>query len=82
MNLNKDKREHVFKQWNPFQRTVLISLFITLCVLCMTTISSAVSIRVLILDNEGHKTWWPEKRWKVISSQKNIKNLDIEVKLA
>lgn len=37
---------------------------------------------VLILDNDGHKTWWPQKRWKVISSQKNIKNLDIEVKLA
>ena len=37
---------------------------------------------VLILDNEGYQTWWPQKRWRVISSKKNIKNLDIQLKLA
>jgi len=37
---------------------------------------------VLILDNKGNSRWWPQKRWKIISSEKNIKNLDIEIKLA
>jgi len=37
---------------------------------------------ILVLDNEGSQTWWPQKRWKVVSSKKQIKNLDIEVKLA
>ena len=37
---------------------------------------------ILVLDNDGYSTWWPSKRWRVISSKKDIKNLDIEVKLA
>ncbi len=37
---------------------------------------------ILVLDNDGSSTWWPEKRWRVISSKKNVKNLDIQVKLA
>jgi len=37
---------------------------------------------ILILDNQGHQRWWPRKRWKIVSSKKHIKNLDISVKLA
>tara|TARA_R100001510_G_scaffold55978_1_gene60716 strand:+ start:1696 stop:1920 length:225 start_codon:yes stop_codon:yes gene_type:complete len=37
---------------------------------------------VLVLDNDGLQRWWPCKRWKLLSSKKNIKNLDIEIKLA
>ena len=37
---------------------------------------------VLVLDNEGSSTWGPEKRWRVISEKKRIKNLDITFKLA
>lgn len=37
---------------------------------------------VLILDNDGQRTWWPQERWRVVSSKKQIKNLDIEIKLA
>ncbi|MBP04936.1 MAG: hypothetical protein CMA72_09170 [Euryarchaeota archaeon] len=37
---------------------------------------------VLVLDNTGHQRWWPHKRWKILSSKKEIKHLDIQVKLA
>jgi len=37
---------------------------------------------LLVLDNSGYTRWWPHKRWKILSSKKNIKHLDIEVKLA
>ena len=37
---------------------------------------------ILVIDNQGYQTWWPQHRWRVISSKKQIKNLDIEVKLA
>lgn len=37
---------------------------------------------LLVLDNTGHQRWWPCKRWRVLSSKKEIKNLDIKVKLA
>ena len=37
---------------------------------------------ILVLDNDGHSTWWPPKRWRVVSSKKDIKKLDIQGKLA
>ena len=37
---------------------------------------------VLVLDNDGRTNWWPHRRWKILSSKKNIKQLDIELKLA
>jgi hypothetical protein len=37
---------------------------------------------VLVLDNSGTRRWWPRSRWKILSSKKNIKHLDIEIKLA
>jgi len=37
---------------------------------------------VLVLDNSGARRWWPRSRWKILSAKKNIKYLDIEIKLA
>ena len=37
---------------------------------------------VLVLDNHGHQRWWPSTRWRILSSKKNIKYLDLDVKLA
>lgn len=35
-----------------------------------------------VLDNNGHSAWWPQKRWRILSEKKDIKYLDIDVKLA
>lgn len=37
---------------------------------------------VLVLDSHGYQRWWPARRWKVLSSKKNIKYLDLDIKLA
>jgi len=37
---------------------------------------------ILVLDNSGNSRWWPDKRWKLLASKKQIKYLDIDVKLA
>ena len=37
---------------------------------------------VLVLDNSGNQRWWPQKRWRVLSSKNEKKNLDIDLKLA
>jgi len=37
---------------------------------------------VLVLDNYGHQRWWPARRWKILSSKKDIKYLDLDIKLA
>ena len=37
---------------------------------------------IRVLDNEGHTRWWPRRRWRILSDKKNIKYLDIDIKLA
>jgi len=37
---------------------------------------------ILVLDNTGYQRWWPSERWRILSSKKNIKYLDLDVKLA
>ena len=37
---------------------------------------------ILVLDNAGNSRWWPDKRWKLLAKKKQIKHLDIDVKLA
>jgi hypothetical protein len=36
---------------------------------------------VLVLDNDGHTGWWPHRRWKVLSSKKDIKHLDLDIEI-
>ena len=37
---------------------------------------------VHVLDNHGNARWWPQRRWRILSGKKDIKYLDIDVKLA
>ena len=37
---------------------------------------------VQVLDNHGNSRWWPQRRWRILSGKKDIKYLDIDVKLA
>ncbi len=37
---------------------------------------------ILVLDNQGHASWWPQRRWRSLTDKKKIKNLDFYVKLA
>lgn len=37
---------------------------------------------ILVLDNHGTQRWWPSHSWKLLSSKKKIKYLDLDVKLA
>ena len=37
---------------------------------------------VHVLDNHGNARWWPQRRWRILSEKRNLKYLDIDVKLA
>jgi hypothetical protein len=37
---------------------------------------------VRVLDNEGNTRWWPRRRWRILSKKRNLKYLDIDIKLA
>lgn len=37
---------------------------------------------VHVLDNHGNARWWPQRRWRILSDKKDIKYIDIDVKLA
>ena len=37
---------------------------------------------VRVLDNEGNTRWWPRRRWRILSEKRNLKYLDIDIKLA
>ena len=37
---------------------------------------------VRVLDNEGNTRWWPRRRWRILSEKRNLKYIDIDIKLA
>ena len=37
---------------------------------------------ILVLDNHGHASWWPQRRWRSLTDKKKIKNIDFCIKLA